>query len=277
MAEKKQTHLEIYESLSKPPATALREIQEGTLKGKTDINPQWRYKAMTETFGLVGLGWKYEILDLWHEPGAGNEVLCFAKVAVYIRDPETKEWSEPIIGVGGSKLINDFNRGPKSNDEGYKMAVTDAFSTSLKMLGVAADIYAGRWDGSKYLDDTDTKDGEQKKEAEKKPELAGGPDTKEEHDQINALLKSKYPDGSPMFTDINGAQVSAWRKERTAAQVIESLKAAEQTRTEKYWEAAKKAHDEAVEAREETPAPIPKDDTMPEQDEAGAQQAFDVF
>jgi len=30
------------------------------------------------------------------------------------------------------------------------MAVTDALSVALKMLGVAADIYLGRWDGSKY-------------------------------------------------------------------------------------------------------------------------------
>lgn len=269
MAEKKQTHLQIYESLSKPPKTALREITEGTLKGKTDINPQWRYKAMTETFGLVGLGWKYEILDLWHEPGAGNEVLCFAKVAVFIRDPETKEWSDPIVGVGGSKLINDFNRGPKSNDEGYKMAVTDAFSTSLKMLGVAADIYAGLWDGSKYNETPTPKNENKQKPAQEKPELAGGPDTKEEHDQINALLNSKYPDGSPMFSDVK-PQILSWRKERTAAQVIESLKAAEQTRTEKYWEAAKKTHDEAIEAREEAPAPT-------EAEQEGAQQAFDVW
>jgi hypothetical protein len=266
MAEKKQTHLQIYESLSKPPKTALRDITDGTLKGKTDINPQWRYKAMTETFGLVGLGWKYEILDLWHEPGAGNEVLCFAKVAVYIRDPETKEWSEPIIGVGGSKLINDFNRGPKSNDEGYKMAVTDAFSTSLKMIGVAADIYAGLWDGSKYKDIQEPKDEGEKEPAQQQPELAGGPDTKEEHDQINALLNTKYPNGEPMFNDVK-PQILNWRKERTAAQVIESLKAAEQTRTEKYWEAAKKTHDEAVENRE----------AMTKEVEEGAEQAFEIF
>lgn len=262
MAEKKQNALEIYEALSRPPKDALREIQEGTLKGKTDINPQWRYKAMTETFGLVGLGWKYEILDLWHEPGAGNEVLCFAKVAVFVRDPETKEWSDPIVGVGGSKLINDFNRGPKSNDEGYKMAVTDAFSTSLKMLGVAADIYAGRWDGSKYKDQGETP-------AEKEAGPAGGPDTEEERKQIKELLASKYPDGTPMFEDVK-PQMKKWRSEKTAAQVIESLKTAEQTRTEKYWEAAKKTHDEAVEAREEAPA-------VTAEEEAGAQQAFDVF
>lgn len=267
MAEKKQNALEIYEALSRPPKDALREIQEGTLKGKTDINPQWRYKAMTETFGLVGLGWKYEILDLWHEPGAGNEVLCFAKVAVFVRDPETKEWSDPIVGVGGSKLINDFNRGPKSNDEGYKMAVTDAFSTSLKMLGVAADIYAGRWDGSKYKDQGEAP--AENKTANKEATPAGGPDTEEERKQIKELLDTKYPDGTPMFEDVR-PQMKKWRIEKTAAQVIESLKTAEQTRTEKYWEAAKKTHDEAVEAREEAPA-------LTAEEEAGAQQAFDVF
>jgi hypothetical protein len=37
-----------------------------------------------------------------------------------------------------------------SNDEGYKMAITDALSVAMKSLGVAADIYMGLWDGSKY-------------------------------------------------------------------------------------------------------------------------------
>jgi hypothetical protein len=40
-----------------------------------------------------------------------------------------------------------------TSDEGYKMAVTDALGTALKMLGVGADVYAGRWDGSKYKDE----------------------------------------------------------------------------------------------------------------------------
>ena len=133
--------IEIYKKLSQPPATALREITDGKLKGKTDINPQWRYEAMTETFGLVGIGWKYEIQKLWTEKGAGNEVLAFAQVAVFVRDQETKEWSDPIVGIGGSKLINDYQRGSQSNDEGYKMALTDALSVACKALGVGADIY----------------------------------------------------------------------------------------------------------------------------------------
>ena len=192
---------EIYQSLSQPPASALRQITAGDLKGKTDINPQWRYEAMTQTFGLVGLGWKYEIQKLWTEPGANGETLAFAQVAVFVRDPDTKEWSDAIVGIGGSKLVNKFSAGPKSNDEGYKMAVTDAFSTSLKMLGVAADIYAGRWDGSKYNNNP---------ESQKAPQNSagpmGGPDTPEQRKTINGLVATKYPDGTKVCESVGKSQ-----------------------------------------------------------------------
>lgn len=214
--------LAVYKSLSQPPRTALRQITDGNLKGKTDINPQWRYEAMTEKFGLVGLGWKYEVQKLWTEPGAGTEVLAFAQVAVFIKDPETREWSDPIVGIGGSKLINDFQRGPKSNDEGYKMAVTDAFSTSLKMLGVAADIYAGKWDGSKYnnTEPEPAPKAQQKPPKPAQPELAGGPDLPEERARINELLSSKYPDGSKVFSPADVKNITGLRTTKTAAEVI---------------------------------------------------------
>ena len=54
-------NLSIYNALKQPPKEALRAIQGGRLAGKTDINPQWRYKALTEQFGPCGIGWKYEI------------------------------------------------------------------------------------------------------------------------------------------------------------------------------------------------------------------------
>ena len=141
--------IDIYNSLARPPKDALKKIGGGKLSGMTDINPQWRYKAMTEKFGLVGLGWKYNIDKLWTEQGANGEILAFAQVSVYVKNGE---WSDPIIGIGGSKLAQVEKSNLVSNDEGFKMAVTDAFSTALKMIGVAADIYAGRWDGSKYRD-----------------------------------------------------------------------------------------------------------------------------
>ena len=224
--------LEIYKKLSQPPATALRQIQAGDLKGKTDINPQWRYEAMTEIFGLVGLGWKYEIQKLWTEPGANGETLAFAQVAVFIRDPSTKEWSDPIVGIGGSKLINKYSQGPKSNDEGYKMAVTDAFSTSLKMIGVAADIYAGRWDGSKYKDDcSDNTPNKNQKQSG----LAGGEDTPEQRARINELLSQKFPDGSKIFSPADCKAMTSMRATKTADEVIRMLNEEASSRF-KEWE-----------------------------------------
>lgn len=98
------------------------------------------------------------------------------------------------------------------------------------------------------------------------PKLAGGPDTKEEHDQISQLLGTKYPDGKPMFAD-EKAKVPGWRKERTAAQVIEYLNGEIDKRMGVYFEDAKAIHEEAQEKRQ----------AMTPKEEVGAQQAFDVF
>lgn len=231
---------EIYKSLSQPPASALRQIMAGDLKGKTDINPQWRYEAMTQTFGLVGLGWKYEIQKLWTEPGANGETLAFAQVAVFVRDPDSKEWSDAIVGIGGSKLVNKFTNGPKSNDEGYKMAVTDAFSTSLKMLGVAADIYAGRWDGSKYSNNP---------EATRPAGPMGGPDTPEQNKRIKQILWSKFEDGTDIFTQSDRNAIENLRMTKTADEVIKMLN--------EDMNARKKEHKAKEPAPEEFPEDIP--------------------
>lgn len=144
-------NLAVWERLSRPPKEALKPIMAGRLKGKTDINPQWRYKAMTEAFGPCGVGWKYEIERLWTEPGTDGQVFAFAKINLYIVSGGKDYWSNAIPGVGGSMLVEKESRGLHSSDEAFKMAVTDALSVAMKMLGVAAEIYLGNWDGSKYI------------------------------------------------------------------------------------------------------------------------------
>jgi len=141
--------MNIWNQQSQPPKWALRPIAAGRLKGKTDINPQWRYQAMTEMFGACGTGWKYTIDRLWTEPAPDGQVFAFSQISLYYK---TDEWSVPIVGVGGSMLVQQESRGLHANDEGFKMATTDAIGTAMKMIGIASDIYAGKWDGSKYQD-----------------------------------------------------------------------------------------------------------------------------
>jgi len=148
--------IEIYYKLARPPKDALKAIGGGRLKGMTDIKPQWRIKAMTEQFGLCGIGWTYSIDKVWSEPGGSGDAMCFAIVSVKIKSGDS--WGEPFQGIGGSQIIEMEKAGLHTNDEGYKMAVTDALSVAFKMIGVAADIYMGNWDGTKYRETFDTTD-----------------------------------------------------------------------------------------------------------------------
>lgn len=124
------------------PQDAIKSIQEGRLKGKSDINPMWRMKRMTEIFGPVGFGWRYEIVRQWTE-AYGEVVKCFCNVHLYVRDPKTKEWSEPIPGSGGSAMVAKETRGSYVDDDAYKKALTDALSIAMKPLGIAANVWYG--------------------------------------------------------------------------------------------------------------------------------------
>ena len=44
-------NLAIYNAVRNVPENAKKPIAGGPLKGKTDINPMWRIKALTEQFG----------------------------------------------------------------------------------------------------------------------------------------------------------------------------------------------------------------------------------
>lgn len=141
-------NLKYWNTFNQPPKSALKQIDAGRMKGKTDINPQWRYKAMTETFGACGSGWKFTVDRMWTEHGANGEVFAFVNVSVYIKIDGS--WSDAIQGNGGSVLVVNESKGLHSDDDAFKKATTDALSTAMKMLGVGADIYAGGWDGVKY-------------------------------------------------------------------------------------------------------------------------------
>ena len=137
--------IEIYKSLSEPPEEALKKIKGGRLAGMTDIKPQWRIFALTEQFGLCGIGWKYTVDRQWIEQGANGEIFAFVNISFYVKDED--KWSEAIPGTGGSMLIAKEKNGLHCNDEAFKMATTDALGVAAKHIGVAAKIYMGHASG----------------------------------------------------------------------------------------------------------------------------------
>lgn len=142
-------NLKIWNNIKRPPVSALQKIKAGRLKGMSDINPQWRLEALTNQFGPCGVGWKYEIAKAWTDDGSEGITVVNVEIKLYIKHDGA--WSDPIPGMGGSQLIKKESAGMYTNDEAYKMALTDALSVAGKALGLASDIYMGLWDGSKYL------------------------------------------------------------------------------------------------------------------------------
>jgi hypothetical protein len=197
---------QLWDKLARPPKRALKQISGGRLKGMTDVNPQWRYEIMTEVFGPCGIGWTYEVVRLWTEDGPQGQVFAFAEILLRVKD---EEWSAPIPGVGGNMLVVMEKAGLHANDEAYKMAITDALSVAMKSLGVAADIYAGLWDGSKYQNT--------------KPEKAI---SKEQAQDLEALIDEV---GGDLDMFLKGFKIESLSK-MPLAQLPQALKAIEKKR-----------------------------------------------
>ena len=129
----------IYSQLATTPKEAQKTIGAGRLKGFTDINPMWRIQRLTEVFGACGFGWWYEIIDQRIEEGANGEKAAFITINLYVKNGN--EVSNAIQGIGGSSFVAKESKGLYTNDECYKMALTDAIGTACKSLGMSADIY----------------------------------------------------------------------------------------------------------------------------------------
>ncbi len=135
-----------YNQSREVPDTAKKPILGGRLSGKTEINPMWRIKKLTEMFGPCGIGWYYKSVREWLETYE-TAVAAFVKIELYIKVND--QWSMPIYGIGGSMFVEMQKGSPYVSDECYKMATTDAVSVACKQLGIGADVYLEK-DRTKY-------------------------------------------------------------------------------------------------------------------------------
>lgn len=183
-----ENNLELYNGWREVPQNAQKTITGGNLNGKTDINPMWRIKVLTDKFGPVGFGWYTKITEHWSDTetiGGNLERVAWVRLELYIK--QGGEWSAPIEGVGGSKYAGK-GRGSELNDEAFKMAETDALSVACKKLGIGADIYwAG--DNTKYTQGTAKTTRSKKQEPEPQPDLQPITRRPEDADWVNWLVK----------------------------------------------------------------------------------------
>src|SRR4051812_45241553 len=144
-------NLEFWNALKRTDPKATKPFQRpGGFRG-TQIDPTWRLQMMTEAFGPVGKGWGYEQLE-W----TVQERMVFVCVRIWYKDAGTGEicWTGPQWG--GTEMMRRRRDGSEEpNDEAFKMSITDAVGKCCLQLGLAADVYMGQFDDSKYREESE--------------------------------------------------------------------------------------------------------------------------
>jgi hypothetical protein len=151
-------NLKIWKQLEKTPPSATKRFNKGTFSG-TAYDPIYVDRKLTETFGAYGIGWRTQDIHWRHAISAFKEhieldfhdesIICEVELAV----KHNGEWQGGIRGVGGTRLYIKRKSGEwVPDEEAYKKAFTDAIGNATKHLGLAADIFEGKFDDNKYVE-----------------------------------------------------------------------------------------------------------------------------
>jgi len=135
-------NMEIWNVLNKTNPNFTKPLPGYGGKKLTTIDPMYQIQMMTEMFGPVGKGWKYNV-EYKYQDG-----LIFAEVCVqYYEDHKWYEYG-PVCSV---QNLSKKNGG--LDDEAPKKAMTDAMTKAFSHLGMSADVFLGKFDDSKYVED----------------------------------------------------------------------------------------------------------------------------
>lgn len=112
--------------------------------------PYWIVQRLTEEFGPCGQGWGYSILNERMERLTDTDVLHVAVVRLWY---ELEGKRGEVEQIGQTKAVYKTSGGSLLVDEDApKKSVTDALVKCASYIGVAADIFSGMWDDSKYVE-----------------------------------------------------------------------------------------------------------------------------
>jgi hypothetical protein len=111
----------------------------------TSPNPQYVIRCLTEMFGPVGQGFGWEIVREEFTP-LGEEVLHWCRIRFW--HGRREDWFE---SYGQTKALLKTKNGLMADEDAPKKSLTDAIVKAASHIGVAANIFLGRWDDQKYV------------------------------------------------------------------------------------------------------------------------------
>lgn len=138
-------HLKIWERFADIDPKFTKAITGKDYKG-TSPNPHYVIKCLTELFGPVGIGFGWRVLAEDFTT-IGQETLHWCRIEFWHTDRKNT-----YEAYGQTKAAYVTSGGKARFDEDApKKSLTDAITKAASQIGIAANIFLGRWDDSKYV------------------------------------------------------------------------------------------------------------------------------
>lgn len=165
--------LSFWNAVSKTDPSATKTSTQGG-REQTSINGYWMIKQATEQFGMVGIGWGWDVMEERWDDGAmipikqddGSTRLEQSKTHTiklklwFMADGKRGE----VIQYGHTQAIYKSKWGVSDDGEAPKKSLMDAIKKALSMLGFCSDIFTGMFEDSEYLEQLRTEQAIEKAE-----------------------------------------------------------------------------------------------------------------
>ena len=117
----------------------------------TSPNPQYVIKCLTDIFGPVGEGFGWDVVAENFTP-LGDEVLHWCRIRFWHTDR-----ANCFDSYGQTKAVAIAKRGKPEqyamvDEDAPKKSLTDAIIKAASHVGIASNIFLGRWDDQKYVE-----------------------------------------------------------------------------------------------------------------------------
>lgn len=182
----------------------------------TAIDPYQQIKNATKEFGPVGKGWGWEVKQVQHLPT--NEVCILISMWHGDSGKVFEQWGQASLYIDKAEA--------KKDTDCMKKATTDGITKCLSLLGFNADIFLGKYEDNKYVQ-------------QMKSEFAEPLYTKEQRDTFMALKSEIDAGGFYLFirSISEEAYISLYNSfEKDIGKNKEACKALEKTGLEEVQE-----------------------------------------
>jgi hypothetical protein len=137
-------HLDLWNRFADIDPAFTKPITGKDYRG-TSPNPHYVIQCLTEMFGRLGVGFGWEV-EQDEFTLIGEEVLHWCRIRFWHTDR-----SNGFSAYGQTKALMKTKNGLRLDEDAPKKSLTDAITKAASQIGIAANIFLGRWDDSKYV------------------------------------------------------------------------------------------------------------------------------